>query len=264
MFTSKIPKIIPIWKPVGESTHRISKRISEVYNIPSSHTGTLDPMAEGVIVVLTGETRLKKYEYAHWKKTYEFEIVLGLSADSLDGLGHIEQRTNVTSLDEEKLRATLQTLIGSYSQKVPNYAAIKVKGKELHWWARNNRLNEIEIPSRHGEIYDLKLLEIVDITFGEVAKQTIEEIKKVEGDLRQELAIQCWEHIAETTGTKRTKKLHIQVQMSKGLYVRQLSQDILGKLGLHGITLNIKRTYNGIYTLGNCYKVAQLFSSNSV
>ncbi len=262
MFENEIPKIIPIWKPVGKSTHKIAKSLSEAYNILSSHTGTLDPMAEGVIVVLTGETRLKKYEYAEWKKTYEFDVVLGLKSDSLDGLGVIEIVENKQDLDVKKLEKVLDSMKGAYTQKVPNYAAIKVKGKELHWWARNNRLDEIEIPTRSGEIYTLELLEVNDTTCGEVALQTIENIKLVEGDLRQEIAIKCWEEIKKQIGTKKTKKAKISVQMSKGLYVRQLTRDILDKLKLEGLTLNIKRTQNGNFNQNNSYTISQIIPKN--
>ncbi len=258
MLENEIPRIIPIWKPVGESTHRIAKSVSEVYNILSSHTGTLDPMAEGVIVVLIDETRLRKYEYAKWKKTYEFDIVLGLKSDSLDGLGIVEIVENKQTFNFKKLEKVLDSMQGAYTQKIPNYSAIKVKGKELHWWARNNRLSEIEIPTRSGEIDDLKLMEITQTRFGEIALQTIKDIRLVDGDLRQDLAIACWKNIENKYGGEKTTKFKLRVQMSKGLYVRQLTQDILGMIGLIGITLNIKRTQNGKYAQNNCYTLSQI------
>lgn len=58
-----------------------------MYGVKTAHTGTLDPMAEGVIIVLLGEERYKKYELAGLKKTYEFEISFGFETDTFDGLG---------------------------------------------------------------------------------------------------------------------------------------------------------------------------------
>ena len=86
-------KILPIWQPVGYSTHKIAKAVSNKYGVKTSHTGTLDPLAQGVIIVLLDDERLKKYEYAHWPKTYEFEIVFGISTDTYDGMGIVTNKS---------------------------------------------------------------------------------------------------------------------------------------------------------------------------
>ena len=114
----EIPTILPIWQPVGYSTHIISAKAAEKFSVPTSHTGTLDPMAEGVAIVLLGEERHKKYEYAEWTKEYVFEIAFGLSTDTYDGLGLVTS-FHETSVSQDALKNVLAKFKGKYVQDVP-------------------------------------------------------------------------------------------------------------------------------------------------
>ncbi len=252
--------ILPIWQPVGYSTHIIAKKVSEKYGVKTSHTGTLDPMAEGVIIVLLGEERHKKYEFAAWEKEYEFEIAFGISTDTYDGLGLIV----ATDFSNEKVSETtlnnkLKQFAGKYEQTVPPYSAIKIKGKPLHWYARNNLLDEINLPQRSGNINNIKLLDTRIVTINELTTQILNKIDRVSGDLRQKEVKQRWMDLLNDYPKQTICVAKIMVNMSKGLYVRSLSQDISKSLNKIGFILSITRTANGIYNKSNSKSFEELF-----
>lgn len=101
------------------------------------HTGTLDPMATGVLVICVDEaTKLVEILQAHTKE-YIAEITLGLDTDTLDITGNILKEENVNFNKEEIIKA-LNNLKGFYNQQVPIYSAVKIDGKKLYQYARNN------------------------------------------------------------------------------------------------------------------------------
>ena len=249
---ANLDNIIPIWQPIGKSTHIIAKQVSQKYNVMSSHTGTLDPMAEGVIIVLLGDDRNKKYEYAKFLKTYEFDIALGIKTDTYDGLGLVNAvDLPCPEFDLTHVRKTLSSLVGSYSQQVPNYSAIKVKGKPMHWWARESRLSEVVVPTRSGEIVSLEVTDLKEVKLSTLIDKVLSKVKLVEGNFRQDLVTECWNDFMETYDGINVKVLKVRVQMTKGLYVRTLSQDISSMLNTIGFVSNLVRTKNGIYDFDN-------------
>lgn len=244
--------ILPIWQPVGYSTHKIAKAVAEKYGVKTSHTGTLDPLAQGVIIVLLGEDRLKKYEYAHWHKTYEFEIILGISTDTYDGMGLItEQYFNYIPNGKEDL----SDFIGSYTQQVPLYSTIKVKGRSLHEHARANNSDSIVLPKKQGEIFDIKVLGVEQYESSHIKKALINTIQRIDGDFRQQKIIDQWNSISIPLNLSSLK---VKVTTSKGIYVRSLSQDICENLGVIGFTYNLARTKNGEYQKQNSKSIEEL------
>lgn len=254
-------KILPIWQPVAMSTHLISQRVGEHFNVKTSHTGTLDPMAEGVIIVLLGEERLKKKEHAKWKKGYEFEIALGIQTDTYDGMGIIKNVSyDREKPDSEKIKKILRTFIGNYNQKIPPFSTKKVKGKHLHQLARKNNIEST--PAKRGNIYKLDLLDSRSIKMNEITKDIIDRILLVTGDFRQEEIIQQWVDFSEKNRHKDVIILKFYVETSKGLYIRSLSQDICKKMGTVGFAYKIIRTKNGNYTKQNSQTLKQIFGPN--
>lgn len=257
-------EVLPIWQPQGYSTHIIAAKIAEKYGIKTSHTGTLDPMAEGVIIILLGETRLKKYEYAHWIKEYEFEIVFGIETDSQDGLGLItrSEKPIEKKLSRNMIQNTLNSFQGNYEQKIPPYSAIKVSGKPLHWWARNNKTHQIEIPTRKGQIKKLQLIDMYEKNIPNWVETNVDSIYKVTGNLRQDLIIKQWQKFKSSYNSNKLSIVKLRVEMTKGLYVRSLAIDIARQLETVGITNNIRRVKNGRYTEENSLTLKKIFGEN--
>ncbi len=259
----KIPNIISLWQPAGASTHYITQQLADMHNIKTAHTGTLDPMAEGVIIVLTGETIHKKYEYAKWKKTYEFEMLFGLETDTYDGLGLVT-KINFTKppLTKKQINLVLAVFVGKYAQTVPAYSTLKINGKHLHWYARNNKLNTINLPTRSGEIYKIKLISLTQVSRENVLKSIESRINNIKGDLRQQEIREQWKYLLNPKNKITPEKLQlakIQVQLSKGLYIRSLSQDIAHKLNTSAFVYTLIRTANGKYTKSNSKSLNEVF-----
>lgn len=121
------------------------------------HTGTLDPIAEGVLVVVIGKcTKLCDYESLD-EKEYIAEFELGYETDTLDSTGTIVNKNKV-NLSEEDIKNAILSFKGEYDQEVPKYSAVKINGKKLYEYARNNI--DIELPSRKVNIKEIEVLSI--------------------------------------------------------------------------------------------------------
>ena len=126
------------------------------------HTGTLDPFAEGLLLVAVNKG-LKVVKLLNYKdKEYVAKVRLGIKTDTLDITGNIlEERKE--DINKEELEEVLQSFIGEYSYEVPIYSAIKVNGKKLYEYAREGK--KVEIPIKDSYIYDIKLINIEENSF---------------------------------------------------------------------------------------------------
>ena len=257
-----IPKILPVWQPVGFSTHIISAKVAERYKVVTSHTGTLDPMAEGVIIVLLDEERYKKYDYSEWTKEYVFEIVFGLSTDTYDGLGMVTSFHNVDILKKDVVEI-LKPFEGEYVQDVPPFSSARVEGKPLHWFARNKQLSGIEIPRKAGEIHEIELLDLYTKNFRDVVENINERISLITGDFRQDQIKTRWYQLQESLDEPKTVRIaKIRVVISRGMYIRSLSQDIAHKLNTTGFVYSLVRTRNGRYTKETSKNLTDIFGAD--
>ena len=126
------------------------------------HTGTLDPFAEGILLVAVNKG-LKVVKLLNYKdKEYIAKVRLGIKTDTLDMTGNILEEKK-EELNKEELLEVLKSFIGDYSYEVPIYSAIKVNGKKLYEYARNNQ--KVELPIKNSYIYDIKLIDFKDNSF---------------------------------------------------------------------------------------------------
>ncbi len=120
------------------------------------HTGTLDPIAEGVLVLCIGKS-LKLVELLTSNdKEYIAKIKLGIETDTLDITEKIIKEKEIPNLTKEQVIDCLNHFKGKIKQEVPKYSAIKVNGKKLYEYARNNI--EVKLPIKEVEIYDIELI----------------------------------------------------------------------------------------------------------
>ena len=126
------------------------------------HTGTLDPFAEGILLVGVNKG-LKVVKLLNYKdKEYIAKVKLGIKTDTLDITGNILEEKK-EELNKEELALVLKSFIGEYSYEVPIYSAIKVNGKKLYEYARNDQ--KVELPIKDSYIYDIKLIDFKDNSF---------------------------------------------------------------------------------------------------
>ena len=157
--------LLVVNKPQGLTSRDVVNKLNHIFSTKKiGHTGTLDPNATGVLVCLIGKYTKLVESITSYDKEYIAEIKLGIKTDTDDITGNIiyEENSNVT-LDE--IKKVLSTFPVSYNQQVPIYSAVKINGKKLYEYARENI--DITLPKRKVNIYSLELLSFKDniITF---------------------------------------------------------------------------------------------------
>lgn len=150
--------IVLINKEEGLTSRDVVNKIVKKLNLKKvGHAGTLDPIAKGLLVIGIGKgTKILDLLTMNTKE-YIATSKIGIETDTLDISGNILNKTNDFSLKREELINTLNSFIGSYYQEVPKYSAVKINGKKLYEYARND-LN-VDLPKRLITIYKMELLE---------------------------------------------------------------------------------------------------------
>lgn len=146
--------ILPLWKPKGMTSHDCVMKIRRLFQTKKvGHTGTLDPGAEGVLLICLGmATKIVPY-LMETDKTYIADVALGTATDTEDSEGNIVERSEVTPPSEQEIENVLQFFQGEITQIPPMYSAVKVNGKKLYEYARANEV--VERPRRKVTIYDI-------------------------------------------------------------------------------------------------------------
>ena len=196
----------------------VNEIIKKVETNKVGHTGTLDPMATGILLVCFGKaTKLVNYLTSD-NKEYIAEITLGIETDTLDITGNILKELPVEVTKDEIINA-LNSFIGQYEQEVPKYSAIKVNGMKLYEYARNGI--DIELPKR-----------LVSINSIELIGQPVFKDNKV--------------------------IFSIKTGVSKGTYIRSLVRDIANRLNTVGTMSKLRRVKLGRYDISACKSIDEL------
>ncbi|MHB8087361.1 MAG: tRNA pseudouridine(55) synthase TruB [Anaerolineaceae bacterium] len=194
-----ISGVLVVDKPTGMTSHDVVQAIRRGSNIRrAGHTGTLDPRASGVLVVLLGPAvRLSEYVSASDKR-YQAVIMLGTTTDTFDADGKTTSSSPV-DVTEEQFDTELQKFVGRIEQVPPPYSAIKVGGKKAYDMARAGE--EVELAPRIIDVYSLELLEwappevVIDVNCSSGTY-----VRSLANDLGERLG--CG---ATLTGLRRTK-----------------------------------------------------------
>jgi tRNA pseudouridine55 synthase len=150
--------VLVVDKPTGMTSHDVVQVIRRGTGIRrAGHTGTLDPRASGVLVILLGPAvRLSEFVSASDKR-YQATIRVGSSTDTYDSEGTITDHTSDIDVSEEQFNEILQQFTGEIEQVPPPYSAVKVKGRKAYEMAR--RGEEVELKPRIINVYSLEVLE---------------------------------------------------------------------------------------------------------
>jgi tRNA pseudouridine55 synthase len=193
--------VLVVDKPIGLTSHDVVQIIRRGTGIRrAGHTGTLDPRASGVLVVLIGPAvRLSEYVSASDKR-YQATIRLGSSTDTYDAEGIVtDSSTSIEDVTEERFDEILQQYVGEIEQVPPPYSAVKVKGKKAYEMARKGE--NVELSPRTINVYSLEVLEwappevVVDVYCSSGTY-----VRSLANDLGNELG--CGAHLI---GLRRTK-----------------------------------------------------------
>jgi tRNA pseudouridine55 synthase len=247
-----------LYKPKGltplQAVTLLKKQHPEVADQTLSYAGRLDPIAEGLLLILPGELNKKRKEYEDFEKTYAFTLLCGVSTDTYDPLGKIVQTTD-SHLDEKGIQKTLEkiltTLPSSFLLPYPPYSSKPVQGKPLFWWARQNKISEIPIPTRRVSITSITLLSSTLLETSVLHKNIKEAILLVSGDFRQEEILKKWDDFFAHTPLSHFPLFSFQITCGSGTYIRSLCQLFGEKLLIPSLAYSIKRTRIGPYSLAD-------------
>ncbi len=189
--------LLVVYKPIGLSSHDVIDKIRRIYRVKCGHAGTLDPMAQGVLLVFTGRA-LKLINFItpeHLDKTYLMKVTLGSTTDSYDATGQVTSTfTEPIDFSNEHLIAELRNFVGSYEQIPPAFSAIKVGGKRAYALARAGE--EVKLTGRKVHVTSIRL--VADFVSAE------------------------------------QRHLIMRVHCSRGTYVRSIAHDLGQRLGCGG------------------------------
>jgi len=181
--------IILVNKP-KEITSRdvVNEIVKKFHTRRVGHTGTLDPIATGLMIICINKGCKLVPLLTNHDKTYIATVKLGIKTDTYDVTGKVIEEKNNYNLSKEDLISTLNSFIGSYMQEVPIYSSIKVNGKKLYEYARSNI--PVELPKHLVNIYSIELLDYNGDTFSfkvSVSKGTY--IRSLINDIGNKLSI---------------------------------------------------------------------------
>ena len=153
-----ISGMVLINKPSGPTSHDIVARVRRLTDIKRvGHAGTLDPFAQGLLIILIGREWTKRQaEFLNLSKTYETTIILGSSSDTNDRMGIITPFSNQKELLLEDIKKCLNSYCGAYAQMPPAYSAKKIKGKKAYELARIGI--QPDLKPKEVTIYSIELL----------------------------------------------------------------------------------------------------------
>lgn len=210
--------ILVINKHKSVTSHDIVYKTKKILNEKVGHTGTLDPMAEGVLPLLVGKgTNCSKYLINHDKK-YLAIVKLGQKTDTADSEGVVieEKEVEQNLLSTENVTSVLKSFIGKQEQTPPMYSAIKVNGKKLYEYARKGQV--VDVKSREIEIYEMDLI-------------------KIDND---------------------NLEIEFEVSVSKGTYIRTVCEDFAKRLNTVGYMKSLTRLEVGEFNIQDSISLKEL------
>jgi tRNA pseudouridine55 synthase len=250
--------VFVINKKVGETPLDCIKNLKisrpSFSHLPITYAGRLDPLAEGVLLLLVGDECLKKDNYLKLPKEYEVEVLLGFATDTYDVMGKVV--SDISSCDAlSKAKNIVPDFVGNIKQDYPVYSSRTVKGKPLFMWARGGDLDEIEVPSHIVSIYKIEIIGERKIKGRDLLEQIERDISLVSGDFRQPEIFSLWQEKIKGREEEEFGVLKLSISCGGGVYVRGIADSIGKKIGVGSLALRIIRMKVGDYSLEDTHVI---------
>ena len=240
--------IISAWKHIGETPLQCLMRVQEDYSIPetkSCYTGRLDPMAQGIIVLLYGDYIHLSPHYNSKSKTYIFQCILGISTGSYDAMSMTSKCTSVTYGQALAYQEAMLDTIGNMKQSLPPCSAYRYKGKPLWIRYRDGTLPEV-LPTKDVTVYGMASVypHPVQISLEKYKEECFDDLndfkvqRATNNDFPVDTIMKNWKDISAPTELYR---LVFKAPVSSGTFVRGLAHDVCASLGIPSHAFRITR-----------------------
>ena len=246
MMKKSIEKTILLNKKEGQTPLQalelFRKKNKQYEGVPMTYAGRLDPMASGVMLVLSGEETKNKEKYLGLNKEYEFEVLFGFATDTYDILGKVARQDLAVEKGnlEKSIKQNTKYFIGKFNQEYPLYSSKNIK-KVLAG-------EEVSSTEKEVNVSAMRFLGIKSMSSSKLLQIIQKRINKVDGDFRQEEIIKLWSKNLQ----KEKGKFFIasfKIKCSTGTYVRSISNSLGEKMGIPALAFAIKRTKLGKWRL---------------
>lgn len=237
-------------KQPGETLNELMERVRKEHGISPhvrcTYAGRLDPLAEGVVLILVGNEVYEKETYTELPKTYITDILFGVGTDTHDPLGMITG-TRATVLAGASITTALERWVGVHEQRYPAYSSKPHKGVPLFARARRGEVGEL--PTHRVELKKCSLDSVTRISGAELSTMAQVRVARVRGDFRQEEITEKWRVFGEDHGNDMYTLARISLSVGSGFYVRQLAADVGEALGTPALAWWIRRDAVGQYRI---------------
>jgi tRNA pseudouridine55 synthase len=284
---SPISDVILVDKPSGWTSHDVVQHFRRKLGIKKiGHTGTLDPLATGLLILLVGSVTKRQQQFQKLDKVYLVEALLGFTSDTYDIEGKVVPanpggsacrppgvdvegviQTSGVNLSKSQITKALSKFRGPITQKVPPFSAVKVQGKKLYQHARKGTIDKVKIPERKVEIYDIQLVKVQKNRINTTPGVRIPEPPGL--NLHSEppgFEFQSFSPLSSKTVLRLPPSVFqpdntfvtLQVRCSSGTYIRSLVHDLGQELGCDALVTTLRRIQVGDYHI----KDAETISPN--
>lgn len=244
-------QVLNIYKKAGETPleaiNRLRSSDQEFQKVKITYAGRLDPLAEGVLILLVGDAVYDKEKYLKLDKEYEAEILFGFETDTYDILGVVKKNKTPKALNKNELSESLKLFLGKNRQPFPPYSSYKIKGKPLFEWAREGKIKEIKVPEKEREVYEFKIISLRKITGEKLLAKINLKIKQVKGDFRQQEILREWNKILNKEPSVEFQTVKLAIKCSSGTYIRSIAHNLGKELKIGAVLLSLSRTKAGSF-----------------
>ncbi len=237
------------YKPTGISPYDLIKNLKykhpKLRNKKIAYAGRLDPMAEGVVLLIKGKELKNFHNHLKYDKKYKAEIIFGFSTDSYDVLG-IPEYNKLTKTSRKKVEENLEKFKGVYEFEIPPFSSYKIDGKPLFKWAREGNLDQIKIPKKKVDVYDIVVNNVTKINKYDLKKEINHKIENVIGDFRQEEILKKWNKLLAKRDIKNEfSTVSITISCASGCYIRSIANELGQLLNINSFLFHLTRTEVG-------------------
>ncbi|PIQ91507.1 MAG: hypothetical protein COV70_03320 [Parcubacteria group bacterium CG11_big_fil_rev_8_21_14_0_20_39_22] len=244
--------VFAVYKKRGETPLECLERFRDLNpkykDEKMTYAGRLDPLAEGVLILLAGDSCLEKEYFLNLPKTYEIVVLFGTATDTADLLGLVTKKDRLASenLHPKEILLESEKIIGTHNLPYPIFSSKTVEGKPLFAWAREGKSEDITLPKRDMRIFSSELVKVGKINSDDLEKAVFEATHIVNGDFRQEEIREKWQkELADEEGFFTTA--NITISCASGSYMRSIAELLGDRLGLPALAFSIVRTKVGDY-----------------